>query len=106
MSFVLIFKTFTGLHTDLFYGCQHIYLDVGSNTGIQVRKLFQPELYPKGLINPYFDKYFGEDRLISVSRELTKLFEETKRGSVKEVFSYYTERPAKGEIVIIVDGKK
>ncbi|WP_442264709.1 16S rRNA (cytidine(1402)-2'-O)-methyltransferase [Tenacibaculum sp. ZS6-P6] len=53
-----------------------------------------------------FSEYFGEDRLVSVSRELTKMFEETKRGTVKEVLSYYTEKPAKGEIVIIVDGKK
>ena len=52
-----------------------------------------------------FAEYFGEDRQISVSRELTKMFEETKRGSVKEVLSYYTEKPAKGEIVIIVEGK-
>ncbi|CAL2062354.1 16S rRNA (cytidine(1402)-2'-O)-methyltransferase [Tenacibaculum sp. 190524A05c] len=53
-----------------------------------------------------FAEYFGEERQVSVSRELTKMFEETKRGSVKEVLSYYTEKPAKGEIVIIVDGKK
>lgn len=53
-----------------------------------------------------FAEYFGEDRQISVSRELTKLFEETKRGSVKEVLSYYTEKPPKGEIVVVVDGKK
>ncbi|RSC95097.1 16S rRNA (cytidine(1402)-2'-O)-methyltransferase [Tenacibaculum singaporense] len=53
-----------------------------------------------------FVEYFGEDRQISVSRELTKLFEETKRGSVKEVLAYYTEKPAKGEIVIVVEGKK
>ncbi|WP_299119798.1 16S rRNA (cytidine(1402)-2'-O)-methyltransferase [uncultured Tenacibaculum sp.] len=54
----------------------------------------------------HFAEYFGEDRQVSVSRELTKLFEETKRGCVAEVLSYYTEKPAKGEIVIIVDGKK
>ncbi len=53
-----------------------------------------------------FAEYFGEDRQLSVSRELTKLFEETKRGSVKEVLTYYTEKPAKGEIVIVVEGKK
>ncbi|WGH74810.1 16S rRNA (cytidine(1402)-2'-O)-methyltransferase [Tenacibaculum tangerinum] len=53
-----------------------------------------------------FAEYFGEDRQLSVSRELTKLFEETKRGNVKEVLSYYTEKPAKGEIVIVVEGKK
>ncbi|WP_422089730.1 16S rRNA (cytidine(1402)-2'-O)-methyltransferase [Tenacibaculum ovolyticum] len=54
----------------------------------------------------HFGEYFGADRQISVSRELTKLFEETKRGTVTEVLSYYTEKPAKGEIVIIVEGKK
>ncbi|CAM1349820.1 MULTISPECIES: 16S rRNA (cytidine(1402)-2'-O)-methyltransferase [Tenacibaculum] len=54
----------------------------------------------------HFGEYFGNDRQVSVSRELTKLFEETKRGSVEEVLSYYTVKPAKGEIVIIVDGKK
>ncbi|CAM1334180.1 16S rRNA (cytidine(1402)-2'-O)-methyltransferase [Tenacibaculum aestuariivivum] len=54
----------------------------------------------------HFGEYFGEDRQISVSRELTKLFEETKRGTIKEVLSYYTVKPAKGEIVIVVDGKK
>ena len=54
----------------------------------------------------HFSEYFGEDRQISVSRELTKMFEETKRGTVVEVLSYYTAKPAKGEIVIVVDGKK
>jgi len=54
----------------------------------------------------HFGEYFGNDRLVSVSRELTKMFEETKRGTVNEVLEYYTNKPAKGEIVIIVDGKK
>lgn len=54
----------------------------------------------------HFEEYFGDDRQVSVSRELTKMFEETKRGTVKEVLAYYTQKPAKGEIVIIVDGKK
>jgi len=53
-----------------------------------------------------FAEYFGEERQLSVSRELTKLFEETKRGTVKEVLSYYSEKPPKGEIVIVVEGKK
>ena len=52
----------------------------------------------------HFAEYFGEDRKVSVSRELTKLYEETKRGNLKEVVSYFTAKPAKGEIVIIVDG--
>ncbi|CAM1358478.1 Ribosomal RNA small subunit methyltransferase I [Tenacibaculum litopenaei] len=53
-----------------------------------------------------FGEYFGTDRRISVSRELTKMFEETKRGDIASVEAYYLEKPAKGEIVIIVDGKK
>ncbi len=53
-----------------------------------------------------FCEYLGEDRQISVSRELTKLFEETIRGTAKDVSEYYTNKPPKGEIVIIVEGKK
>ena len=50
-------------------------------------------------------EYFGEDRQVSVSRELTKLFEETQRGTAKSVLEHYTNRPPKGEIVIVVAGK-
>jgi 16S rRNA (cytidine1402-2'-O)-methyltransferase len=53
-----------------------------------------------------FCEYFGEDRYVSVSRELTKLYEETIRGTANEVFEYYTNKPPKGEIVIVVGGKK
>ncbi|WP_298893793.1 16S rRNA (cytidine(1402)-2'-O)-methyltransferase [uncultured Psychroserpens sp.] len=53
-----------------------------------------------------FCEYFGEDRLVSVSRELTKLYEETIRGTAKEVLEHYTNKPPKGEIVIIVSGNK
>ena len=49
--------------------------------------------------------YFGEDRLISVSRELTKLFEETVRGSVAEVKIYFETHILKGEFVICIAGK-
>lgn len=52
-----------------------------------------------------FCEYFGEDRQLSVSRELTKLYEETQRGTAKDVLEHYTAKPAKGEIVIIVAGK-
>ncbi len=52
----------------------------------------------------HFEEYFGENRMVSVSRELTKLFEETRRGTVKEIKEYYIEHPPKGEIVIIVKG--
>ena len=53
----------------------------------------------------HFCEYFGEDRQVSVSRELTKLYEETIRGTAKEVLEYYTNKPPKGEIVIVVGGK-
>ena len=54
----------------------------------------------------HFAEYFGEDRSVSVSRELTKLFEETIRGTAREVLDYYTNKPPKGEIVIVVAGKQ
>ncbi|MCR9181502.1 MAG: 16S rRNA (cytidine(1402)-2'-O)-methyltransferase [Flavobacteriaceae bacterium] len=52
-----------------------------------------------------FADFFGEDRKISVSREISKLHEETIRGSVKEVLEHYTSKPPKGEIVVVVAGK-
>lgn len=54
----------------------------------------------------HFIECFGEDRSVSVSREITKLHEETIRGTATEVLQHYTEHPLKGEIVIIVGGKK
>ena len=51
-------------------------------------------------------EYFGADRQVSVSRELTKLYEETIRGTAEEVLRHYTEKTPKGEIVIVVAGKK
>ena len=53
-----------------------------------------------------FVEYFGEERQISVSREITKLHEETIRGTASEVLAHYTVYPPKGEIVIVVGGKK
>ena len=52
-----------------------------------------------------FITYFGEDRACSVSRELTKLFEENKQGSLREVADHFKEKTVKGEIVIVVAGK-
>lgn len=52
-----------------------------------------------------FCEYFGEERQLSVSRELTKLYEETVRGTAKEVLEHYTRKPPKGELVIVVSGK-
>ncbi|MCF4100573.1 16S rRNA (cytidine(1402)-2'-O)-methyltransferase [Gillisia sp. M10.2A] len=53
-----------------------------------------------------FIEYFGADRQISVSREITKMHEETIRGTVAEVLEYYTKNPPRGEIVVVVSGKK
>ena len=53
----------------------------------------------------HFVEYFGEDRPISVSRELTKLYEETIRGTVAEVLAHFTKKDPKGEFVIVVGGK-
>jgi 16S rRNA (cytidine1402-2'-O)-methyltransferase len=50
-------------------------------------------------------EYFGQERQVSVSRELTKLFEETQRGTAKSILEHYTNRSPKGEIVIIIAGK-
>lgn len=53
-----------------------------------------------------FAQYFGAERICSVSRELTKLFEETKRGTLTEVADYFKTKNVKGEIVIVVQGKE
>ena len=53
-----------------------------------------------------FVEYFGADRLVSVSRELSKLHEETIRGTAEEVLAHFENKPPKGEIVVIVGGKK
>jgi len=46
------------------------------------------------------------DRRISVSRELTKQFEETRRGRIAEVKSYFEKKNIKGEFVLVVEGKR
>lgn len=54
----------------------------------------------------HFIDYFGAERQCAVSRELTKVFEETKRGTLQEVHDYFAAKTVKGEIVIVVEGKK
>ncbi|MFI5188547.1 MAG: 16S rRNA (cytidine(1402)-2'-O)-methyltransferase [Chitinophagales bacterium] len=51
-----------------------------------------------------FIQYFGAERLCCVSRELTKMFEENKRGTLREVCDHFKEKNPKGEIVIVVAG--
>ncbi len=50
--------------------------------------------------------YFGQERRAAVSRELTKMFAETKRASLSELYNHYSAHPPKGEIVIVVEGRK
>nr|WP_298923662.1 16S rRNA (cytidine(1402)-2'-O)-methyltransferase [uncultured Allomuricauda sp.] len=53
-----------------------------------------------------FVEYFGEDRPVCISRELTKMYEETVRGTAKEILEHFTQNPPKGEFVIVVGGNK
>ena len=50
--------------------------------------------------------YFGAGRPCSVSRELTKLFEENKRGTLEEVAAHFKSKTVKGEIVVVIQGKE
>jgi 16S rRNA (cytidine1402-2'-O)-methyltransferase len=52
-----------------------------------------------------FIEYFGAERQCCVSRELTKKFEENKRGTLQDVHDYFSDKAVKGEIVIVVEGK-
>lgn len=51
-------------------------------------------------------EFFGADRRVSVSRELTKLFEETVTDSLTQVIAHFKSKEVKGEIVLVIDGKR
>jgi len=51
-----------------------------------------------------FSVYFGLSRKCTVSRELSKMFEENIRGTLEEVIAHYREKGVKGEIVIVIEG--
>lgn len=51
-----------------------------------------------------FKEIFGNERIISVSRELTKFFEETKRGKIIDIIEYFKNNKPRGEFVIIISG--
>ena len=53
-----------------------------------------------------FLEYFSEKRKVSISREISKMFEETIRGTTSEVLHYFEQKKPKGEFVIVVEGKK
>lgn len=48
--------------------------------------------------------YFGAGRLVSISREISKVFEETRRGTAQSILEHFTNHPAKGEIVLVISG--
>ena len=52
-------------------GCYHVYIDVGTNIGVQIRKLFEPEKYPRAYVHPIFNSMFGDipERLRSTPNE-------------------------------------
>ena len=52
----------------------------------------------------HFAEYFGTERMCCVSRELSKMFEENKRGTVAELATFYKTNIIKGEVVIVVAG--
>jgi len=52
-----------------------------------------------------FAQIFGVDRRASVSRELTKIYEENRRGTISELIDHFKDKNIKGEIVIIIEGK-
>lgn len=51
-------------------------------------------------------EFMGEDKNVCVAREITKMYEEYKRGTAKEIKEYYEAHPPKGEIVIVIEGKE
>lgn len=53
-----------------------------------------------------FAEYMGNERKVSVSREISKIYEETVRGTLQEVIAHFTTHPPKGEFVIILAGKE
>ncbi|TDO21622.1 16S rRNA (cytidine(1402)-2'-O)-methyltransferase [Pedobacter duraquae] len=101
----------SGLPTDAFVFEGFLPVKKGRQT--RLKKLAEEErtiiLYesPHRLLKTLeeFETYFGADRQASVSRELTKLYEETIRGTVSEIKSYYTNNILKGEFVICVAGR-
>ncbi len=52
------------------------------------------------------EKYFGQERIIAISRELSKIYEENLRGTVVELKSHFQKNKPKGEFVVIIQGKE
>ena len=53
-----------------------------------------------------FSEYFGAERQVSVCREISKIHEESVRGTLSEVIAHFTANEPRGEIVIVLSGKE
>ena len=53
-----------------------------------------------------FEEYFGSERSISVTKEISKIYESTFRGNIKDINSFFSDKKLKGEFVIVVEGLK
>jgi 16S rRNA (cytidine1402-2'-O)-methyltransferase len=83
-------------------GRQTRYLELAEETRTMILYV-SPHKLLKTLLE--FAQYFGEDRSICVSRELSKLHEENVRGTVREVITHFEKIAPRGEIVVVVNGK-
>merc|ERR1719500_1392475 len=64
IKIILIFSLLEGMRSEeenFLDGCHHVYLDMGTNTGVQIRKLYEPHLFPDASVLPIFDKFFGQE---------------------------------------------
>jgi len=102
-------------------GCYHVYIDVGSNRGIQVRKLYEPMKYPGSKVHKLFDKYFGLPTERNLSEICTVGFEADPRyrmelrlirsnyenmvWPVNFVFSAVSDGGTKGKVTLRTSGK-
>ena len=102
----------SGLPTNRF--CFEGFLPLKKGRHTMLTQLAQEErtiiLYesPMRLVKTLTDliQYFGAERLCSVSRELTKMFEENVHGTLQEVHDHFNQKGVKGEIVMVIQGKE
>ena len=102
----------SGLPTDRF--CFEGFLPVKKGRQTRLKELESESRTMVFYESPYrvvktlnqFAEHFGEDRIASASREISKLFEETIRGTVSELISHFTQNEPRGEFVIVVSGNE
>ena len=102
----------SGFPTDRF--CFEGFLPVKKGRASRLEKLKNEERTMIFYESPYrllktleqFSEYLGRERRVSVSRELSKLHEETVAGTLSDVSDHFLKKDIKGEFVIVVEGKK